>query len=227
MTNCSCQKTSSCSCKSASTSSCSCKSASTSSCKPASSSDCSCSTSIHKVIDPKTITPITSCEEASNKYSIETTIKARNGSGTQSNTRAGSATGDNTAAIVASAHAELVEVTVEIIRAVIGDTYGSTAVDASTAILTSLTDLATFQGYFTTGGHTDLPAVNTALTTTQIAYVNYITQAIYQVFRSIQTHIEGAESSLIICTSGNSRVFQASVKNCLFCLTYIYNQVIF
>jgi hypothetical protein len=74
---------------------CSCEGKSTShTTYVADTSACSCNIITETIINPKTVTPITSTEEASNKYSIETEIKARNGSGAQSNTRASSATGD-------------------------------------------------------------------------------------------------------------------------------------
>lgn len=190
---------------------------------------CTCGTTTETVIDPVTVKPVTASEEASNKYSVQTEIKSRNGSGTQKNTRAGTATGENNTELTASMHAELVDITVEIIRSIIGDTYTSSAFDGIITsgtpdpILASLTDLNTFQGYFIAGGTTDLPAASTPLTPTQSAQVNYIAQVMYPVFLSIQKHIGGASGDIIVCTSGNSRVFQVSIKNCLFCLKFIYN----
>lgn len=185
---------------------------------------CTCAVT-ETIINPKTVTPISATDEASNKYSIDTEIKARNGNGAQTNTRTGTATGATAVELVSSTHADLLDSTIEIIRSIVGDTYTSADVTAGTTFVSAahLSSLAAFQTYFNGTATTDLPSAATTVTATQLAQINYITQVMYPIFLSIEKHVEGAEESIVVCTSGSSRVFQVSVKNCLFCLKLIFN----
>lgn len=171
------------------------------------------------VINPVVVTPITSTEEASNKYSIQTEIKPRNGSGSQSSTYTGQGVGETNDAIVASVHNHLVEVVVDIARSIIGEDYtGPVAFNGPTHLAT----LTAFQNYFSNAGSVDpdyVPVTNV----TKKAQLDYISQVMYPLFLSVETHIEGSESSVVVCASGSSRVLKITIKNCLFCLTFIYN----
>jgi hypothetical protein len=215
-----------CGCDKAKTeaSGCSCNQTPASSCggDPASScakksAGCGCSTEGQTCINPKSVNPITSSEEASNKYSIETVIKSS--SGGQSSLRAGTAIGADAAALVVDAQNALRDVIVETIRGVVGQTYASTAVTANTSITPLTTTLASFKGYFTTAALIGV----TGPTASQLAKIDYIAEAVYPVFTAIKRHIEGDPNDTTVCVSGSSRVFRACVENCLFNLTFIYN----
>lgn len=195
---------------------CSCESKSSANTTSACGGVCSTETT---VINPVTVTPITSTEEASNKYSIQTEIKPRNGSGSQSSTYTGQGVGDTNEAVVASVHNHLVEVVVDIARSIIGEDYTGPVAFVGATHLASLTD---FQNYFSNTGSVDpdyVPVTNV----TKKAQIDFISQVMYPLFLSVQTHIEGAESAIVVCASGSSRVLRISIKNCLFCLTFIYN----
>lgn len=208
--SCSCQQKTSCTCQTATA-----KNA----CGCTTTSICSCGNN-DTVINPKTIIPVTSTEDASNKFSIEHEIKPRNGSGTFNSTRAGTATGDDTDAIVADMHEELRQVTIEIIKAIIGDSYTSTAITAEDPITSvELADIATFQAYFTTGAEVGGNPITGGLS---LAQINYITQVMKPAFDSIEKHIRGADDTIVICPAGG-RVFRLQISNCLFCLNLIYN----
>lgn len=222
--------------------SCSCQTTNTStSCSCASTNNaCTCAT--ETVINPLTITPVTASAAADNKWSVQSTLKARNGNGAQTSKYAGQVTGDTTQDKVNAMHTELVGIATDLIRGVIGESYEGPALNAgvfdptylyndntdgvSGTAVAILTDLTAFQNYFLNIGDDagNAEAANTAVTGTQnIAYVNYISQALFQVFQSIQRHIEGADTNFVVCPSGSSRVIKIEIDNCVVCFEFIYN----
>jgi hypothetical protein len=171
----------------------------------------SCDTTI---ITPLKIIPITCSEEASNTYSIQTEIPRGFGS-----TYTRQAEGDTNEELIASVHNNLVEVVVDIARSHIGEDYTGPPVFNGTV---HLANLQAFQNYFSNTGSLDpdyIPVTNPI----KKANLDYITQTMYPVFLSIQNHIEDNENSLIICSSGGSRVLRIIIRNCKFCLIFIYN----
>lgn len=171
-------------------------------------------------ITPFIIKPITSSEEASNQYSIEVKIFPRGSASSevQGNTYTDQAIGDTNAELVASVHNRLVNEVVDIARVFIGDDYTGPGPFVESVHLASLT---AFQNYFANTGSVD-PDYIPVTDVTKRAYLDFITYAMYSVFLSVEDHIEGAETSLIICGSG-SRATRITVENCLFCFTLIYN----
>lgn len=212
-------------------------------CKPK--STCECSREV--LINPLTVTPVSSCDPADNKYSVETEVKPSGGSGSQKSTYAGQAIGTSAAARVAAIHTSLTDIAIDLIRGVIGEAYTgpfvpSTGFDGTlqysdvvaaagsdTAILSSVN---AFINYFLNSQPSAavqaLPEYMAGTFTEvtdaeQSAKVQYIATALYQVYQSIQRHIEGATSVFSVCPAGGSRVIKIEIENCLFCLTLIYN----
>lgn len=180
----------------------------------AATASCQCSSSDPVHIDPKSVAPVISSEAASNKYSIETKLKSRNGQGARCSTYTGTAEGATNTDLILAIQTAMVDVVTDIIKGIIGEQYNGpvTLVPA-----THLTDLSTFQTYLLTDQTTGL-----ITDATQLGYVNYIGQAVYQSFLTIDDHISGAGNTIVVCSSG-SRLYQITIENCLFCFKLIYN----
>lgn len=186
-------------------------------CKPSYACECEG----EKVISIQPIVPVSTCDESQNKYSIEVNIKPRAGKGSQTSKYVDVVTGNTQQELSDNMLTLLVKVVNDIIRSVIGETYlGS---DVTFAEATHMVDLATFQAYFRTSVLTGTPAQLDLADATQIAYVDYITQQVFESFLSIRDYILGNASSLVICAGDAGKVYQLKISNCLFCYTIIYN----
>lgn len=178
--------------------------------------DCTCPSS-GLVVNPKTIKPITSSEEASNKYSIETIVKKmKAGSGSQKMTYVGVARSDTTANANSDVRSKVVEVAVDVLRSSIGELYigpdPATTADANVATLTAF---KTFLNVAFTG--------QTAMDT---AKINLVAETLYPLFSAIAGHLAGATigGEVEVCPpKGASRVYQFSASNCLFSFELIFN----
>lgn len=223
-----------CSCQEK-TETCTCNSVPLQACPKKKVEECGCATT-ELCINPKVVIPISSSEEASNKYSIETSVK-QTGGASQSNVRTGVGSGDTPEEIINSVLTTLTETSIEIIRGVIGDTY--TATTFATAVTSPgapIDTITNFKNYFNAGSTVTIGTTATVpLTTTNgnasiekqrlaiVAKIDYILDALFPVFRSLSKHIDTTETSTAICVAGSSRVYQVKVKNCLFDMKIIYN----
>ncbi len=177
--------------------------------------NCTCSSS-ELIVNPKTIKPITSSEEASNKYSIETVvIKMKAGSGSQKMTYVGVARTDTAENATADVRTKVVEVAVDVLRSALGEAYvgpvPSTVTDADVATL------AAFKTY--------LNVAFTGQTPMDTAKINLVAETLYPLFSAIAGHLAGATLGVVeVCPSkGASRVYQFSASNCLFSFEMIFN----
>lgn len=228
---------------------CSCTQTTTSGCSCTKTDTCSCTT--ETVINPLSIVPVTATDPADDKYSVETVIKASGSSGTQTSKYAGQITGVDAAEKVTNVHTTLTEIATDLIRGIIGVDYtgpylpsgvfdgtllynnSAAGTGTDVAILDNVT---AFQNYFlnayaSTAVQALIDALNLATPgsivevtgSVKIAKVQYIAQVLFQVYQSIQRHIEDAEATYVVCPTGSSRVIKIEIDNCLFCYTLIYN----
>lgn len=204
--------------------------------KSCSTTSASCSCSKETIISPIVIAPVTATEAADDKWSVETTVKARGGNGSQTSKYAGQITGANAAAKITAMHVELTNIATDLIRGVIGESYTGPEtfspslqygdqVSGSTNYVNILTNIIAFQNYFLNSqpAATLSPGLTEVTDATQKAYVNYITQALYQVYQSIERHIDAAGNNIVVCPTGSSRVIKIEIDNCILCFVLIYN----
>lgn len=191
------------------------------------------------VINPISVVPIKSCESASGKYSIETTIKARTTGSIQSNTRTGIATGATELETSQNFHKVLSEILIEVIRSIVNESYTSTLstnidnlTDYNTALRTALDDTyTTFNTYIKAGQSVpvSVPPVTgptAPFTPLGIAQIDYIIKSFHSLYLSSKKHIEvgSVTTTPVICEDGGgARLYQGSVDNCLFGIKIIYN----
>lgn len=191
------------------------------------------------VINPISVVPIKSCESASGKYSIETTIKARTTGSIQSNTRTGIATGTTELETSQNFHKVLSEILIEVIRSIVNESYTSTLstnidnlTDYNTALRTALDGTYTAFNAYIIGGQTvpaSVPPVTgptAPFTPLGIAQIDYIIKSFHSLYLSSKKHIEvgSVTTTPVICEDGGgARLYQGSVDNCLFGIKIIYN----
>jgi hypothetical protein len=193
------------------------------------------------VINPISVVPIKSCESASGKYSIETTIKARTTGSIQSNVRTGIATGATELETSQNFHKVLSEILIEVIRSIVNESYTSNLsnnidnlTDYNTALRAAL-DLSytDFKNYIQAGQAVPEPVPNplpllppSYLSPLGLAQIEYIIKSFHSLYLSSKKHIEvgSVTTTPIICEDGGgARLYQGSVDNCLFGIKIIYN----
>ena len=190
------------------------------------------------VINPKHVVPITSCESASGKFSIETTIKARTTGSVQNNTRTGIATGADELETSQNFHKILSEILIEVVRSIVNESYTSTlstAIDTSTDYNTTLraaldATYTAFNTYIKLGQSVPAPLVPppdpSNITPLGLAQIDYIIKSFHSLYLSTKKHIEigTASTAPVICEDGaGARLYQGSIDNCLFSVKIIYN----
>lgn len=166
------------------------------------------------IIDPITVTPITSTEGAANNYSISYVMKKNLTNGTDEATFSGQ---------LDEIDGDLVDQMMDLLVSIVGDMIRSSAIATYTDPTgfddsVTLVNESTFRNFFLNDG----AAVNYPTTSIVGKKISHIVDSLYNIFTRIKYHIETMSEITLTCIN-QPYLLDTKITSCFFEFELIYN----